>query len=208
MADQDIKVVVFDHGGVLTRGGESGTNEKAASRAMGLDQVIVVKDINDALKRGEISNQEYVDEINRRFPDAPRRLTMAVWADIYGQLVRDEAAYAFAARVKAAGFWTGMLSSVNEEIANRLWNDGSYDGFFPRVLSCHEGTAKPEPRIYAIVEQLLQPDFAPEQILFLDDQQQHLDAAAARGWRTIRVDGTEQMIADASAVLGLNGRAA
>jgi hypothetical protein len=53
----DIQVVVFDHGAVLTRGGEKGTNEKAASAMPGLDFVIEIPDLNDALKRGKITKK-------------------------------------------------------------------------------------------------------------------------------------------------------
>lgn len=198
-----IKAVVFDHGGVLTRGGGRGTNEKAASRAMGLDEVIVIPDINEGLKRGQLSNQEWVDEINARFPDAPYRLTESVWDTIHGELVPDQAAYQFAARCRQhRGLQVAMLSSVNIEVAKRLLADGSYAGFYPRVLSCYVGMAKPDPEIYAFTEGALR-DVRPEEILFLDDQEKCCEGARTRGWQAIRVDGTEQMIRDASALLGL-----
>ena len=202
----EIKAVMFDHGGVLTRGGEKGTNEKAASRAMGLTEVIVIPDINEALKRGAITNAEYVDEINHRFPDAPTRLTMGMWDDIYAALERDPLAYEFAERCRQAGYRVGILSSVNATIARRLYDDGSYKGFLPVVLSCFEGTAKPDPEIYAVVEEDLEDrGIRPSQILFLDDQEKCCVGARARGWQAIRVDSAEQMIRYAGALLRLNG---
>lgn len=196
----NIRAVVFDHGGVLTRGGEKGTNEKAASRAMGLDYVIEIPDINEALKRGEIANQAYVDEINVRFPDAPKPLTMDMWDDVYDQLVPDAAAYLYAQALRDRGLKVAMLSSVNALIAARLLEDGCYEGFHPLVLSCVEGVAKPDPEIYRLVEEGL-GDIHPRQILFLDDQEKCCVGARRRGWNAIRVDSTEQMIADAEALL-------
>jgi HAD superfamily hydrolase (TIGR01509 family) len=196
----NIKAVIFDHGGVLTRGGESGTNEKAASRGLGLDEVIVIPDLNDALKRGNISNLEYVEQINSRFPDAPRRLTMAMWDEVYDQLAPDPDAYAYAHSLHDRGLTVGMLSSINALMAARLSTDGSYNGFSPLVLSCDVRRAKPEPEIYQVVEGRL-PTLEPQQILFLDDQEKCCLGAQARGWQTIRVDATEQMIRDTERLL-------
>jgi putative hydrolase of the HAD superfamily len=196
-----IKAVVFDHGGVLSRGGETGTNEKAASRAMGLDDVIQIPDLNEDLKCGRIGNAEYVQEINRRFPDAPVRLTDDVWDGVYAALRPDPLAYEFAARCREAGLRVAMLSSVNLGIAERLRADGSYDGFDPLVLSCEQGCAKPDSAVYVAVEAGL-PGVDPAEILLLDDQEKHCKAARRAGWQAIRVDSPEQMVSDASAAIG------
>lgn len=198
-----IKAVIFDHGGVLTRGGESGTNQKICSKAMGLADVIVISELNEALKVGEISPIEFIAEVNALYPDTPKPLTAGVWDDIYATLVRDEEAYAFAERVRQAGFRVGMLSSINVPMAVRLLQDGSYDGFRPITLSCYQGVAKPDPAVFAAVEHDLE-NVRPEEVLFLDDQEQHCAAARRAGWNAIRVDSTEQMVRDASALLGLS----
>lgn len=203
MSNVSIKAVVFDHGGVLTRGGEKGTNEKAASRAMGLDYVINIPDLNEELKRGEISNQEWVAQINRRYQDSPRRLTMEVWDSIYDELTPDVDAYAFAERCRQAGLATGILSSVNQSIADKLYADGSYLHFAPVLLSCEHGLAKPDPKIYQLMHGWLNVG-DPAKVLFLDDQEKCCVGARAIGWQAIRVDSTEQMIRDASEALGLD----
>lgn len=202
MGTRPIEAVIFDHGGVLSKGGEKGTNEKAASRRMGLDSVIEIPDLNEDLKCGRISNAGYVDEINRRYPDAPARLTNEMWDDVYSSLQPDPEAYAFAQRCRQAGLRVGMLSSINPAMAERLYADGSYDGFNPLILSYYVGCAKPDPAIYKLVEDRL-PDVHPHAILFLDDQDKCTAGALDRGWRAIRVDSTEQMIRDAGALLGL-----
>lgn len=199
-----IKAVIFDHGGVLTRGGESGTNQKICSKAMGLADVIVIPELNEALKVGEISPIEFIEQINALYPDAPQPLTDAVWDDIYATLVRDVGAYEFAERVRRAGFRVGMLSSINVPMATRLQDDGSYDGFSPIILSCYQGVAKPDPAVFASVEFHLGGEILPEEILFLDDQEKHCASARRSGWNVIRVDSTEQMVRDASALLGLS----
>jgi putative hydrolase of the HAD superfamily len=202
MAKHRIEVVIFDHGGVLTRGGEKGTNEKAASRAMGLDFVIEIPDLNEALKCGRITNEQYVAEINRRYPRAPRILTMTMWDEVYASLTPDPLAYAFAQRCRDSGRRVGMLSSINPTMARRLHEDGSYRGFDPLILSCAVGCAKPDPQIYALVEARL-PGIRPSQILFLDDQEKCLVGARNRRWQTLLVQSPEQMARDAGRLLGL-----
>ncbi len=197
-----IKAVIFDHGGVLTRGGESGTNQKICSRAMGLADPLVIPELNEALKVGAIEPGDFIAEVNLLYPNAPRPLTAGVWDDIYATLVRDVAAYEFAERLRRAGFQVGMLSSINVPMATRLHADGSYDDFSPVLLSCYQGAAKPDPTVFATMESHL-GDARPEEILFLDDQEQHCAAARRAGWAAIRVLSTEQMVADASLQLGL-----
>lgn len=203
MGTQPIEAVIFDHGGVLSSGGEKGTNEKAASRRMGLDSVIEIPDLNEALKCGRISNAAYVAEINRRYPKAPTRLTNEMWDDVYSSLQPDPVAYAFARRCRQAGLRVGMLSSINPAMAERLYADGSYDDFNPLILSCYVGCAKPSPTIYKLVEDGL-PGINPGAILFLDDQEKCVAGARDRGWQAIRVDSTEQMVRDAGALLRLS----
>lgn len=201
-----IKVVMFDHGGVLTRGGEKGTNEKAATAAMGLNELIEIPELNTALKIGEITNAEWVDGINDLYPHAPRPLTMQVWDDIYRLLEPDWNAYTLPPICRRNGYRTGILSSISPDMATRLYKDGSYDGFDPVVLSCKVGLAKPDPRIYRLVEKCLYEDgmkVRPDKILFLDDQEKCCAAARNEGWNAIRVDSTQQLVADVMRTLGL-----
>lgn len=59
--------------------------------------------------------------------------------------------------------------------------------FDRRYVSGHMGVIKPEARIYEMVEQDCGLD--PSTLLFTDDRQENLDAAAKRGWKTHLFDG-------------------
>lgn len=62
---------------------------------------------------------------------------------------------------------------------------GHYDflnDFDRAFVSGHMGLLKPDPRIYQAVEQ--ETGLAPRQMLFTDDRDENVAAAAARGWRT------------------------
>jgi 2-haloacid dehalogenase len=57
------------------------------------------------------------------------------------------------------------------------------------VVSGDERCAKPDPAIYAIAERRF--GLPPQALLFTDDKQENLDAAAARGWHTHLFTGAE-----------------
>jgi 2-haloacid dehalogenase len=61
--------------------------------------------------------------------------------------------------------------------------------FDRRYISGHLGVTKPDPRIYAIVEQ--DCGIAPGRLLFTDDRHDNIAAAAARGWQVHLFDGPE-----------------
>lgn len=198
----EIKAVVFDQGGVLSLGGEKGTNEKTASRAMELDTVIEVPELLEDLKCGRITNVRFVELVNAAYPNAPKPLTVKMWDMVYKSLKRESVSYDFAEKCRRAGLKVALLSNINEGMAKRLRADGSYDGFNPIVLSCDVGFAKPDPRIYAKVEAGL-PGIKPGEILLLDDQDKCVIGARKKGWQALKVTTPQQMVRDASKLLGL-----
>ncbi|HEU5121305.1 MAG TPA: HAD family hydrolase, partial [Candidatus Saccharimonadales bacterium] len=142
---------------------------------------------------------------NLLFPHAPRRLTGAMWDEVYASLRPDELAYTFVNECRVAGLQIGLLSNINPTIAERLYVAGIYEGFDPVVLSCYtNGFAKPDPEIYAMVEARLPAGTLPSEILFLDDQDKCVIGAQQRGWNAIKVTSSEQMIREAGSLLGIS----
>jgi epoxide hydrolase-like predicted phosphatase len=197
-----IKAVIFDQGGVLSKGGGKGTNEEAASRVMGLSSTIVVPDLVEDLKRGVIDNAEYVEAINRRYPNAPVKLSDKMWDDVYASLRPEPLSYELVRQCQESGRRVGLLSNINPATAKRFQEDGSYDGFDPLVLSCFVHCAKPDPAIYAVVEAAL-PDIKPGEIILLDDQDKCVRGARKRGWQAMHVTNLQQMAQDLSRLLHL-----
>ncbi|MEL6838151.1 MAG: HAD family phosphatase [Pseudomonadota bacterium] len=61
--------------------------------------------------------------------------------------------------------------------------------FDRRYISGHMGVIKPEAKIYQMVEDDCGLD--PTTLLFTDDRQDNIDAAAARGWQTHLFEGSQ-----------------
>ncbi|MBS0563749.1 MAG: HAD family phosphatase [Proteobacteria bacterium] len=65
--------------------------------------------------------------------------------------------------------------------------------FDRRYISGRMGVIKPDPRIYAMVEE--DCGLAPEALLFTDDRAENIAAAAARGWQTHHFTGPDGLAA-------------
>ncbi|NLQ18360.1 HAD family phosphatase [Marinomonas sp. M1K-6] len=93
-----------------------------------------------------------------------------------------------------------ILSNTNAAHWPRLMDEMALAGVFHSYYASHQvGFVKPDAEIYQHVIRRLQ--VAPEQILFVDDNQVNIDAANAMGMQAYRVKGVEE----ARHVLHLHG---
>jgi HAD superfamily hydrolase (TIGR01509 family) len=77
---------------------------------------------------------------------------------------------------------TGILSNISILDCVRQGEQmDNYSMFDYKYLSCDIGLMKPEPSIYALVEQT----FEPQNIYFVDDSEINIMVAKARGWNTL-----------------------
>jgi putative hydrolase of the HAD superfamily len=106
-------------------------------------------------------------------------------------------------QLRARGFNTWIFSNTNElavrHIRARYPFFAKFDGY---VLSFELGCMKPDPAIYAIVEERAQAREA--EILYIDDRPENIEIGAARGWQVILQETPEKTRAQIEA-LGLLG---
>lgn len=187
-----IKAVLFDFGGVLNSGG-------------GVDSVPLIfgpnmtKELHEKLRVGLISDDEFFAELNKgQSPDDYLTKEQCLEnARTHFQPIAEM--YDFAAKLRAAGFKTGILSNVFAMSVPIFQERHMYDGFDPLVLSCEEKLAKPNPEFYEIAIRKL--GVLPEEIVFIDDQERYLPPAALLGMHTILCKSPEQTIDDIRKIL-------
>ncbi|MFI3316816.1 MAG: HAD family phosphatase [Rikenellaceae bacterium] len=80
------------------------------------------------------------------------------------------------------GYRLLVLSNMSLEFIKFIRTLPVYRFFSGEVVSCEEGTVKPEAKIYQIL--LERYDLDPSDALFIDDRQANLDAARAQGINT------------------------
>lgn len=81
--------------------------------------------------------------------------------------------------LKAAGYKLYVLSNMSREFIAFLRRFPVYGLFDGEVVSCEEGTVKPEPRIYEILLERYGLD--PSETLFIDDRAANIAAAERFG---------------------------
>lgn len=82
-------------------------------------------------------------------------------------------------KLKRAGYRLYVLSNMSREFIDFLRRADVYALFDGEVVSCEEGTVKPEPRIYRIL--LDRYGLDPAQTLFIDDRAANIAAAREAG---------------------------
>jgi putative hydrolase of the HAD superfamily len=101
-----------------------------------------------------------------------------LWTDLNLPLVE------WAARLQRAGIRTGILSNIGDSIAEGIAAKLSWLSAFDHCTWSHTlFMAKPEPAIYLKTAAAL--NTAPVNILFLDDREENVAAAAALGMQAI-----------------------
>lgn len=191
-----IKAVLFDYGGVLSPGGKS--LEYLYEGLIGEEYVDFdsVRDLHDQLRRGIISTEDFFTKLNQRFSTNITQEEFIAKSDIFS---RSEAVYNLAADLRQRGLATGIFSNVYQLSADILKKDGYYEGFSPVILSCQTGLAKPDLKFYHLAVEKL--SVLPQEILFIDDQEKCLPIARELGFKVIKADSEDQIVADAKALL-------
>jgi epoxide hydrolase-like predicted phosphatase len=194
-----IRAVLFDFGGVLTEGGKAGSIARVFAKIYGIDEPRIKLDpYREQYTRGEITDEMFFETMNRLHPggDLATKEAFNEHADIF---VKCEPVYRMAELLRQHNIRTAILSNVFSLSVEKLRADGFYEGFDPLILSCEEGSAKPDPEIYKRAAEKL--DLPPHEIIFIDDQAKFLEPARKFGMQTVHAQSPQQIIADTIAIL-------
>lgn len=192
---QPPRAVVFDVGNVLIDWQPGRVYERlvpdAAERAALFARVDFAA-FNLEGDRGDLA--EATEAAAARHPaDAPLvRAWRERWEEMFGPEIPGSPELLQA--LKAAGIPLAALTNFARDtwlIAQRRYP--LLTGFDVEVVSGREGTLKPEPEIYALVEARL--GLSGADLFFTDDKAANVEAAAARGWRTHLFEGAHGLAA-------------
>lgn len=94
--------------------------------------------------------------------------------------------------VRDAGVGLTLLSNAPETQAAHVERLPEIRGLFDRMtFSARIGIVKPDPGIYTVIDDMLPADTVS--VVFVDDRQENLDAAAPLGWTGIRFESAPQL---------------
>lgn len=177
-----IKAVVFDMGGVIVK--LAPLTEVLAGVDLAHDELMERWILSKAVRlfeAGQCDIDEFADTLIDEFTLPYDRPTLIERFAAFPQGLFDGAVDMVAAvRERCV---TGILSNTNEFHWGSQPHHEIVESLFDReYLSCRIGLVKPDAAIYEYVIDDL--ELAPEQILFLDDNQINVDGALAVGMRS------------------------
>jgi epoxide hydrolase-like predicted phosphatase len=204
-----IRAVVFDIGGVLECTPPLGMAAAWESR-LGLGDGALDRRLADLWAAGATGTVT-LDEVHRAIAtrlgwDAAtvQAFMGDLWTEYLGTLNVELTGYFAGLRPR---FRTGILSNSFVGARERECARYHFDELADVIVYSHEvGLSKPDPRVYELTWQRL--GVQPEEMVFLDDVEPNVAAAAALGVRAVLFTDTARAMADLDALLCVGGSAA
>jgi putative hydrolase of the HAD superfamily len=90
-----------------------------------------------------------------------------------------------------ADYKIGLLSNASRDVLGDIFSPVQLELFDVAISSFHVGLTKPDPRMFILISEQL--DVLPEECLFVDDQERHIEAARALGFNTVLYKSVTQV---------------
>jgi putative hydrolase of the HAD superfamily len=197
-----IQAIIFDWGGVLIEDPAPALFKYCANAlGVGVEKYAAAFNmfLND-FQTGRVIEQQFWRNMTS-YLKVPMPKVNSLWSDAFALAYRPrQELFSLAGQLRKAGLKIALLSNT-EKPAVELIRRQKYDLFDVMVFSCHEGTAKPERKIYEIVLDRL--GIPAGNTLFIDDKQDFIDGAKKVGLQTIFFKNIDQLKKNL-AELGLN----
>lgn len=217
-ADGRIRAVISDFGGVLTNHlieafgafqDETGISPEQLNRGM---QRLGERDGEYPLfrlERGELSEQQFLDDLSWALEEElGHRPQLHRFREIYfGALHPNEPMIGVMRAAQERGYRMAILTN-NVREWEEVWRSKlPVDEIFELVVdSAWVGMRKPDPRIYELTIDRL-GGLAPEEHLFVDDNELNIQAARELGLRAVHFRSNDQAIPEIRSALGLDPQA-
>ena len=180
------KVVLFDLGKVLVDFDFAIAARRILARSLRpppkLQDLIQFSPVMCRLERGEITNQQFYEEVRRATEyQGPYEEFALAFADIFSAMPEMIQLHG---RLRAAGYPTWIFSNTNDlAVAHIRRSFPFFSGFDGYFLSYQIGAMKPDAAIYEVAERTTGGRGA--EILYVDDRAENVEAAVKRGWQGI-----------------------
>lgn len=185
------EAVIFDIGNVLTRWQPEAFYDRVIGeeRRRALFAAVDLHRMNDLVDEGGLFRETIYDWAERHRDWGPE---IRMWYDRWIELAspRIEGSIRLQRALRAKGVPVFALTNFGrysfEEAVPKMDFLTDFDRLY---VSGRMGVIKPDPRIYAMVEE--DCGIAPDRLLFTDDRADNITAAARRGWRTHQFESWE-----------------
>ena len=187
--------ILFDVGGVLLTDGWDNRERAAAVKNFQLDDAALEAlhaEFFEAWERGEISGKAYLNAVVFYEPRNFSRGEFFAFMLSQSQLLPDGALPILEELSASNHYLLGALNNEAREMnAHRFSRFGLRRYLKLAFSSCYMGLRKPDPAIYRRAIDIL--GCAPQRILFIDDREENVAAAAATGIKAVRFTGADAL---------------
>ena len=189
-----IQAVIFDIGGVLIKEPAKSREEYCARKLkVPLEKFVkAYKRLLPDFTMGKISEEEFWQKISEELKI--KKPEVGLWQEGLMQAYQENTkVFEIVFSLKLNGYKTAVIS--NTEMPSLEYFKEEYLKIFDAcIYSCEEGAAKPEEKIYRIALEKLNVE--PEEAVFIDDKQEHINGAEKLGIKTILFKNAEQLARD------------
>ena len=207
MDTSQIKVILFDYGGVLAEEGfRNALLALASEQALDVDGIVptamqTVYDCGYVLGKGTVS--EFWDLLKERTGLAGNEteLTNRV---LDGFILRNWM-MDFIKQLRARGYAVGILSDQTHWLDELNTRDHFFEQFDHIFNSYYLGLGKRNPELFSEIEKQLM--LSADEILFIDDSEINIYNARNAGWSTILYVNKEQFLSDIGSLLAVDFQA-
>jgi putative hydrolase of the HAD superfamily len=192
-----IQALLFDYGGVITKGGGGFELAERLGEGTGLssdEAWELLKPVWEPYICGKITEDQLWQAIETRHGQPIHASKRAIWNTWTDHMQPRPEMLELVKQLQDRAYTVGLLSNVIPNTAADIRAHGGYDAFDFLVLSCEVGHAKPNVEIYKVALQKL-PGIAPDQVIFTDDAERNLAPAQELGMHTVLARDPQQIAA-------------
>jgi len=189
----DIRVVVFDFGGVIA---QADTTQMAdfLTNSFNIDKNELsnaLRDMQNCISKGGSERQFWEQYAISKKVTLPNN-----WFDQFASIIKSSITeipetLVIVKALQNHGYQTAMLSDVTQYQAEIIRKMGYYALFNPVILSYEIGVKKPNPEAFEILLKKLQ--VTASYVLFIDDRSENVEAAKNLGIESIQFINAKQL---------------
>lgn len=192
-AQQSVKAVVFDFGGVVAEANIAQmTNFLTHTFSINKDELsLALRDMQHYVSTGGSEKQFW-----EQYAISKKILLSCDWFNQFGAVIKKSiteipGTLDIVKALQNHGYQTPMLSDVSQYQAEIIRKMGYYDFFTPVLLSYETGLKKPKPEAFKMLLKVLQ--LPPPSVLFIDDRVENVEAAKKQGIDSILFKNPKQL---------------
>ena len=192
-----VKAFLFDYDGVTTAGVNDQLVAQRLSNNLGVSEELAAQWLQSIwmpLLAGTISSDQMWIDIEQIYGQPIALAQRDIWFG-WDELTPLPEMIELVQKLKSKGYPVGLLSNVTAQSAEIIKHHGGYDEFDFLVLSCDVGSNKPGPEIYQIALEKL-GTIPPGDVVFLDDRESNVLAAASAGLTALLVTNHAETIVE------------